>query len=367
MFSIARASLIPELEDVIRCGSSVQRTETLRRITDFFADRAGRLNESHVQLFDDVLCRLASEVDANARTELSARLAVLANAPRELIRRLATDDDVAVARVVLRRSQRLDQSELVEIAETKSQGHLLALSKRKWLPQPVIDILVRRGDQGVLRSLAENLDARLSDRSFATLAARAAEDTALAEKVALRPDVPPRLFREILLDATQTLQQRLLAMATPEIRSEIIRVLAEISARGDAQTVQRDYANAYRKILDLSEQGKLGEATLVEFAQGGQSEDMIAALSFSCAVPIDVVERLMATDRPDPVLILCKSAGWSWQTVKAILETMPRCCGLSNRDLDMAYENFERLSPATAQRVMRFWQVQHWQRTSAAQ
>jgi uncharacterized protein (DUF2336 family) len=361
------ASFIPELDEVIQRGSSARRGETLRRITDLFADGASKLNEHHIQLFDDVLCRLAAEVDANARAELSGRMAVLGNAPRELVRRLAKDDDVAVARPVLKRSQRLDQSDLLEIAETKSQGHLLALSKRKWLPQPVTDILVRRGEQAVLRSLAENIDAQLSDASFVMLVQRAIDDGVLAEKVGLRPDVPPRLFRDLLLEGTEGLRQRLLALAKPEIRSEIARVMAESSGGAEAQAPNRDFAEAHRKILELSKQGKLDEDALVEFAKSGRTEDMIAALSFSCAVPIDVVERLVAADRPDPILILCKSTGWGWQTVKAILEVMPQCIGLSSRDLDMAYENFERLSPTTAQRVMRFWQVQHWQRTSSAQ
>jgi hypothetical protein len=30
---------------------------------------------------------------------------------------------------------------------------------------------------------------------------------------------------------------------------------------------------------------------------------------------------------------------------------------ISSQGLDNAFENFERLSPATAQRVMRFWQA----------
>jgi uncharacterized protein (DUF2336 family) len=367
VFAMPGAPLIPELEDVIESGSCARRAETLRRITDLFADGAASLNESHIQLFDDVFCRLAAEVDVDARAELSARLAVLGKAPRELIRRLARDDDAAVARPVLRRSQRLEQNDLVDIAESKGQSHLLALSKRKWLPQTVTDILVRRGEEAVLRSLAENLDARLSDASFATLVGRAGEDRVLAERIGLRPDVPPRLFRDLLLDGTQALQQRLLARAKPEVRSEIVRVMAEASGRTEAEAAQRDYASAHRKILELSEQGKLDEGTLVEFAKTGQPEDLIATLSFFCAVPIDVVEGLIAADRPDPVLILCKSAGWGWQTVKAVIEAMPHFSGLSNRDLDTAYENFERLSPTTAQRVMRFWQVQHWQRTSSAE
>src|SRR5271165_2090071 len=163
------ALLIPELDDVVRHGSSARRTETMQRITSLFIDGASQFNDDHVRLFDDVLSRLIGEVDATARAELSHRLAPIGNAPREAVRRLAKDDDIAVARPVLKQSQRLKESDLVEIAQGKSQAHLLAVSKRREIGEPVTDILVRRGDREVLRSLAENLDARLSDAGFVAM------------------------------------------------------------------------------------------------------------------------------------------------------------------------------------------------------
>jgi hypothetical protein len=74
-------------------------------------------------------------------------------------------------------------------------------------------------------------------------------------------------------------------------------------------------------------------------------------------VPIEVVDRLMGAERPDPILILCKSAGWAWPTVAAIIAMRPGGRGRPNQSLDAAYANFERLSPATARRVLRFWQA----------
>ncbi len=84
---------------------------------------------------------------------------------------------------------------------------------------------------------------------------------------------------------------------------------------------------------------------------------MVAALSRLCVVPIDVVDRLMGGDRPDPILILCKSAGWEWPTVKTLIMARTGNKSASSVGLDNAFTNFERLSPATAQRVMRFWQA----------
>ena len=72
---------------------------------------------------------------------------------------------------------------------------------------------------------------------------------------------------------------------------------------------------------------------------------------------VEVVDRLMSGDRPDPILILCKASGWGWPTARAIMTARPGTKGTSSQGLDAAFTNFERLSPATAQRVLRFWQV----------
>jgi hypothetical protein len=83
----------------------------------------------------------------------------------------------------------------------------------------------------------------------------------------------------------------------------------------------------------------------------------VAALASLCGVPLGVVDRLMSGDRPDPVLILARSVGWGWPTVKAIIMVGPGRSRGSDRDLDAAYAIFERLSPATAQRVVLFWRL----------
>ena len=57
------------------------------------------------------------------------------------------------------------------------------------------------------------------------------------------------------------------------------------------------------------------------------------------------------------MLILCKAAGYGWTTARAIIMARPSAKGTSNQALDAAFANFEKLSPSTAQRVVRFWQV----------
>ena len=352
----APASLIPELEEVVQHGTAERRAKTLERITSLFLHGASQYGDEHVELFDTVFLKLIAEIETKARAELAKRLAPIDNAPIESVRVLAKDDDISVAGPVLQQSSRVSESDLVDIARTKSQAHLLAISGRTGIAEAVTDELVRRGDRQVVRNVAENLEARFSDGGFSTLVDRAEGDGVLAELVGARPDIPPRLFRELLLKATEVVRQRLLAAAKPETQAEIQRVLAKVSQ--DVDTAQaRDYSAAQQAVELLRQQGKLDERAVVDFANSDRYEETVAALSALCAVPIDVVDRLMGGDRPDPILILCKSVGWEWPTVRAIIIARPGGKRTSTQGLDNAFANFERLSPATAQRVMRFWQA----------
>jgi uncharacterized protein (DUF2336 family) len=353
----ATASVIPELEDVIRHGSRARRAETLRRITTLFLDGASRFAEEHVQLFDDVFGRLIEEIETKARAELAVSLAPLGNAPKQVLRTLASDDDISVAEPVLRQAVRLDDVALLDIASTKSQAHLLAICGRPAIGEEVTDVLVRRGDREVARHVAGNQGARLSELSFTTLVKRAENDGVLAERVGVRPDIPPRLFRELLMQATEVVQQRLLAAARPETQAEIRRVLTKVSDEIGADAAPRDYAAAQRTVLALHQAGRLDEAILADFAAACQYEETVVALSALCKVPLAVVDRLMEGDRPDPVLILCKAADFEWPTVQAII--LARLDGkvIGSRDMGIVAANFERLSASTARRVVRFWQI----------
>ncbi len=353
----AAASLIPELEDVIAHGSRQKRAEMLQRITALFVHGASYYSDEQVDLFDNVFGLLIAEIETKARAALSGQLAPLDNAPVNVLRTLAHDDDITVAGPVLKLAKRLQESDLVDLAKTKSQAHLQAISERPALGEAVTDELVRRGDQEVARQVAANRGARISDVGFVRLVERAERDGVLAEKVGLRPDIPRKMFHDLLAKATAVVHQRLLAAASPELQSEIRRVLDQVSGEVGARVGPRDYRAAQRIVLGLMQAGRMNEAVLAKFAGEHKYEETVVALAALSKVPIKIADRLMAGERPDPVLILCKAAGMSWPTVKSIIASCTEGNGTSIHGLDAALGNYERLSPSTAQRVVRFWQV----------
>jgi uncharacterized protein (DUF2336 family) len=353
----AAISLIPELEDVIQHGSRRKRVETLQRITALFLAGASSYGDAHVNLFDDIFGLLIEEIETKARAELANQLAPVSNAPGKVIRTLANDDDIAVAGPVLKLAPRLNESDLVGLARTKGQAHLKAIAARQALGEAVTDVLVRRGDREVARNVAANRGARISEMGFFRLVKRAETDGILAEKVGLRPDIPPQMFQELLTKATAIVHKRLLASAPPHLQADIRRVLDKVSDEVGARVGPRDYRAAQRVVLSLHRAGGMNEAALAAFAGDGKYEETVVALAALSKVPISVADRLMASDRPDPVLILCKAADMNWPTVRSIITVRPDANTASNQGLDSAFTNYGRLSASTAQRVVRFWQV----------
>jgi len=350
-------SLIPELEQLLRHSSDARRSETLRRITDLFLEDAGRFGPDHVELFDDVFTRLVVEIETEARALLAQRLAPCANAPERIVTRLAQDDDITVAGPVLLQSTRIRDDDLLAIAKTKSQAHLLAIAGRPRVNTALTDVLVGRGNSRVVNNVAANPGARFSEAGFTALFKRAERDEGLITTVGRRNDIPPRLFRTLLIQATEVVQRRLLATAHPDAQAEIRRILASVANEIGAKTAAvRDYAAAQQTISALRAQGRLAEAALSEFAREGRYEETVAALSALCGVRIETVDRLLGGERSDPVLILCKALGVEWPTARAIIAVHAGKRPVSPQLFDTAHTNFERLSSGTAQRVLKFWQ-----------
>ena len=140
---------------------------------------------------------------------LAHRLSTLPRAPAKLSRKLATDDDIEVAGPILQKSDRLDTATLVETASTKTQQHLLAISRRSSLDERITDVLVERGDKPVVLSTANNPGARFSDAGFNTLVTRSKGDDELAASVGLRRDIPRQHLMRLLVQASHAVRTKL--------------------------------------------------------------------------------------------------------------------------------------------------------------
>ena len=361
-------SLMDELEAAVQSGSREKRVNTLRRITDLFLVAPAQLNDEQIGVFDDVLAHLVARVETRARAELAGRLAPIEQAPPDVICKLANDDEIAVAGPVLTQSPRLSASDLVTIAQQKSQAHLLAIAGRSSIEQQVTDVLVDRGDRDVVHTLAGNAGAEFSDTGYSTLVQRAEGDESLVEKVGRRIDIPLKLFRNLLLRATEAVRSRLLAFAGPTRQDEIRKLLAGIAQDIEREApAPRSFEDAQRLVALMKETGRLTEGEIHNFVKQEKYEEAVSGLAALCSVPVDLIERLAQSGRSDALLVPSKAAGLGWPTVKLLLELCSKRQVLAQHDIELAAKEFSKLSAATAGRVLRFWQVRQTTTAPAAE
>jgi uncharacterized protein (DUF2336 family) len=325
-------------------------------VTDLFLSDADRLNETQITVFDDVLVRLIERVEARTLAHLSDTLSGIETAPREAVRRLAFHDDAMVAAPVLTKSHRLSEKDLIEIANTRGQQHLLAISGRETLNEALTDVLIRRGGADVSNALAQNLGARFSEDGYATLVGHAERDEGLTETLGIRLDIPVKLLRALLAKATDAVKARLLKAASPGMQEKIRVAIAVIAEQiGVVTPKQIDYTGAQNAVVALNRAGKLNDSMVNQFAVGLDYINVVAALSFMSTVKIEAIEPLISSDRLDGLIVACKAARLSWSTTTMIIRNRPACRPASKQELEQALEAFEALSLSTAQRTIRFW------------
>jgi uncharacterized protein (DUF2336 family) len=352
-------SVIAELEEAVRGGSSAKRISTLRQVTDLFLHDGERLSDDQIKVFDDVLCHLVARVETRVKAELGTKLAQLDYAPTGVIEQLASDDAIAVAGPILANSTRLSETALVAIAKSKGQDHLLAISGRANLTEEVTDVIVERGERKVIRQLAGNASARFSDTGYSGMVAHAETDDELTETLGLRLDLPISFLRDLLQRATEAVRARLASIAPAELQEEIKRVLTSLAnkARGEAPPA-RDFSLAEGIVRRMKGLNELNDAAITRFAETKKFEEVAASLGIlNNSAPTEMMAKVLEGPRADLVLIPCKSAGLAWSTVEMILQHRSFKYRVDQATLKYASVDYSKLSMETAERTLRFWQL----------
>jgi uncharacterized protein (DUF2336 family) len=363
----ARLSIVDEVETIINVGSAEKRMATIKHVTDLFLASAGSFNAEQIELFDDLLERLIKTIELRAIADVSARMALaeisvqlapVAQAPPAVVRRLARHDEIAVAGPVLTESARLSTEDLVEIARTKGEPHLLAVSGRWWLKEVVTDALLARRFPAVSRRIISNPGARISAAGFAIVIGQAESDPELAVETGVRVDLPSELRKQLLRNATEAVRSRLLSRAPPHLFEEIRNAIAAAAAGANrAMSDARDFTAAKRLVARLKNNGELKEATLFTFAKQRKYEETVAALAELSRTTIEIVRPLMQSLRDDGVLVPCKAAELNWETVSAVLDSRFATGSMGPHELAKAKGQFAKMTTENARRLLRFWQV----------
>jgi uncharacterized protein (DUF2336 family) len=345
---------LQDLSDAFASKDMETRAKTLDKLTDLFVAGAESFSETHIAVFDQVISLLTDAIETRARAHLAERLADLANAPPNAIRKLSRDE-IMVARPVLARSPRLTDSDLVEAARHGGRDHMLAISERRDLSEPVTDVLVSEGDRVVVNAVASNPTARFSIKGYDMLVVKSHADQLLQSALGRRSDIPRRHMSVLFELAKAAARDRLKQDTTPAAQATVSKAI-DTSARAIAKEAvdrSRSYQEAAAEIAQLAESGNLNEPSIQDLCRRNKLEHVVIAISTLANLPFTMAQRAVFSADNDMLLILARSAKMGWPTVKAIFSARQEHKP-GTRQLDILSENYNKLTPATAQRVMRF-------------
>jgi uncharacterized protein (DUF2336 family) len=314
----------------------------------------GRFTEEDIWTFGEVIGRLADVIELATRARLARRLVDSEHAPINVVKKLAFDDCIDVAGPILQRCEWIDTKTLIKNIRTKSQPHLLAISKRKSIPSVVTDELVTRGNREVVASVLANDGACFSDFSFLQTIQRSANDSILAESLGLRKDIPRPMFQQLIAKASADVRRKLAAERPDlagQIQSSVIEIAGALQSKFGPATER--YFAAKRSVTARHRLGELNEKLILEYARAGNIEEATVGLSLLSSLPISAAERALAD--PEMILIVAKAKKFEWETAMALLFLGAKDRRIKANDLDAMKEEFARLNAKTSQEVLSFY------------
>ena len=193
------------------------------------------------------------------------------------------------------------------------------ISGRNQVVETISDVLVDRGDNEVLRRLSGNAAARFSETGISGLATRGASDEKIAVNMANRSDVPPRIFRHLLNQATNAVRNSLLSGASSQQHQIISQVLDEVCQEIGRPRAHEITAEVRRGVYEAFEKGKLNESTVLEFARSDMLAEVAVSLAVLTSISIEIVEQQVLSGRMSGLLLLCKAKDFKWPTAKMII------------------------------------------------
>jgi uncharacterized protein (DUF2336 family) len=345
------------LLDLAKETSSEKRRELLRKVTDvFLADETAR-TDSEAALFDEIFEKVATDMEAQVRAELAARVSVSQAPLKRLARRLAMDD-IKVARHVLEKSGSLSDSDLIDVIRHKGQDHMMAVTRRLDINEPVSSALVEHGEDPVVASLLENRTARISRQTYEAVAERAQTSPALHAPFVRNQRVPLDLLNSVYMKVEAGLRREIMkkfhGVSPTDLEAALAASRNHLSSAYGA--LPADYESAHAFVADLETRGTLKPPILVQLLRENRNTAFTIAFAKLVDIEYALAQRLVDERDLDALAMLCRGAGFD----RGLFVTL--CIMISGESAGLAATEafrdlYEQVPQTAAQRALRFWKV----------
>jgi uncharacterized protein (DUF2336 family) len=279
----------------------------------------------------NTLTALVADEAVRVRAVIAEAVKELPDAPRDLVRRLAADNETMVCEPVIRLSPLLATEDLLAlVAMAPSAGTMLALARRAELPEAVSDAIAASTDAKAICALLANSSAQIREATLDALVARAVDHPEWHEPLVRRPSLPPRAARMLSEIVTTHLLAELATRAdlpvglAQELRQRVASRLAP-AVPEPAAPVDKTAEEAMQQARTAAAaRGGIDEEVLLEATRRGEIRYSAALLALAAGLPLSVVDRASSLRSAKGVVSLVWKAGFSMRAAVPLQALLAR-------------------------------------------
>lgn len=314
---VAVSGMISALSSLARVKDPESRAQLAIGVTDICA--GAPLSRRAEPIADELLLTLARKAEQRVRMAMAARLADCAWAPHEVVRFLAFDAP-AVAEPIIVRSLRLTEHDLIRLSDEGTRDHRVLIARRPDISVAITSALSRHSEIVVMRALAENASANLSELACETLSICARNDEAIAELLRRRPDLPKILAGEIAERTVQSLDDSLV-----DTFGEAICLENAQQAEAVASALTEDDDTLARKLVEkLVAAGTLNGTFALRSLTEGNDALFDQAIASLCTISALQWRKALAAGGVRAAALACRSARIDRSVFPTVLRGLQR-------------------------------------------
>jgi uncharacterized protein (DUF2336 family) len=345
------------LFELARDKTVAGRRMLVATIGDLFFSQHDILSDRERALMTEILRQLIHDVEVSVRRALAERLAEQPLAPHELVIALA-NDEIEVAHPLLVNSDVLQDLELIEIIRNRTLEHQLAIGIRKSLSEEVSDALIATDAVDVIKTLLENHNARISQRTMEYLVEQSQRVDTYQNPLLRRPDLETTLAKRMYWWVSAALRSYILdryevdPAELDETMESTVKALTE--GEGEARPKAVELAE------ELDERKEITPALIVKTLREGEVALFAALFGKYTGIRLQLVQRMLFEPGGEGLAIACKGSGIDKSTFASIYVLTRKARGRDsvNHLADMAgiLGLYDRIKEDAAGMLLKKWQ-----------
>ncbi len=331
------------------------------KLSEVFINPLASLTHKEETLVAKLIEDLITHENVSVRQALISEFAKAVQAPREIAVRIA-QGPIEIARDILMINENLSDDDLIMITKTKPSDHALAIASRASISEAVADALMTTGSLQIMSLVAENLGAHLSPHAVEVMVEAARLSSVLQKPILARPELTAdsamRLFWWVEKDLRRATMERFgygpgrLEAALDQAVEEKLKAHIFESGSDEAMLVLADW---------LEERDALTTKLIPPMLRMGHYRLFNITLSRLNRLDLSLIDVMTEKAESRMLVALCRALAIDKGAFISIFLMArggrPDEQVVHPRELSVAVQTFDRLTPVMAEAMVQSWRV----------